>query len=295
MFELDIVALKMLIGMAFFVGLVCFVFSISGIKQDMPTDDRLYMDPLPGTLRSIWPLVNFFSFYIGDRFPVEMLVKISKDLQRSGVSYLMTPEQYIGLKITGAVLMAIFAFISMLLLETYSGYALFFAAVLGFFLPKISLRDLKKKREKAIIRALPTYLDFLTMAVQAGMNMTGSIQQAVDKGPQGPLNVEFKKVLRDIKAGMPRTDSIRELSERNNIKEITAFVTSVIQAEKTGASVGNTLKVQADQRRVERFQRAEKLAMEAPVKLIFPLVVFIFPMTFLALGFPIVMKFMYEL
>ncbi len=295
MFDLTEAGIKILIGLACFIAFSCFVFSISGIKQDMPEDNRLYMDPLPGSLRVIWPLVNFFSFYIGDKFPVEMLVRISKNLQRSGVSYLMTPEQYIGLRMTGAVLGALFMFVCMALLQMFSWYALLGAALLGFFMPKITLRDLKKKREKAIVRALPTYLDFLTMAVQAGMNMTGAVQQAVDKGPPGPLNVEYKKVLRDIKAGMARTDAIRELAERNDIREINSFTTAVIQAEKTGASVGDTLKVQADQRRVERFQRAEKLAMEAPVKLIFPLVAFIFPMTFLVLFFPIVMKFMYEL
>ncbi|GLS24382.1 type II secretion system F family protein [Marinibactrum halimedae] len=286
--------IKILIGFCCFLSLVMLIFSVQGIKQDMPEDDRLYMDPLPGSLRSIWLLVNFFAFYVGDRMPVESLVKIGKQLQQSGLSYLMTPEQYVGLKVAGLCLGVIFFFIFMLLLGSFSWVGVFIGSILGFFLPTITLRDLKKKREKAIVRALPTYLDFLTMAVQAGMNMTGAIQQAVDKGPYGPLNVEYRKVLRDVKAGMPRLDAIREFAERNEIRELNAFATAVIQAEKTGASIGQSLKVQADQRRVERFQKAEKLAMEAPVKLIFPLVAFIFPMTFLALGFPIVMKFLYD-
>ena len=82
---------------------------------------------------------------------------------------------------------------------------------------------------------------------------------------------------------------------RLEIRDITAFVTAVVQSEKTGSSVGESLKIQADQRRTERFQRAEKAAMQAPVKLIFPLVAFIFPLTFVILGFPIVMKFMYDM
>lgn len=295
MFDLDIAAIKFIIGLTFFVGMVMLFLSLGGIKQDLPEDDRLYMDPLPGGLRLIWPVVNFFSFYIGDRIPVDSLEKISKNLQKSGLAYLMTPEQYIGLSVASSILMGLLFLVCMLLLEMFDSTFVFVGLFLGFLLPKISLGDLRKKREKSIVRALPTYLDFLTMAVQAGMNMTGAIQQAVDKGPEGPLNIEFRKVIRDIKAGMSKYDGLRALADRNDIKELNAFVTAVIQAEKTGASVGNTLKVQADQRRVERFQRAEKLAMEAPVKLIFPLVVFIFPMTFLVLFFPIIMKFMHEL
>jgi tight adherence protein C len=127
------------------------------------------------------------------------------------------------------------------------------------------------------------------------MNLSGAITQAVEKGPKGILNWELQRVIRDMKAGMSRLEALRAMAERLDIKELTTFVSSVAQSEKTGSSIGDTLRIQADQRRIERFQRAEKLAMEAPVKLIFPLVAFIFPMTFLIIGFPIAMKFMYEI
>ena len=84
------------------------------------------------------------------------------------------------------------------------------------------------------------------------------------------------------------------MAERLDIPEITSFVSSIIQAEKMGASLAAVLRVQADQRRNERFQRAEKMAMEAPIKLVGPLILFIFPVTFIVLGFPIVMKFLGE-
>ena len=111
--------------------------------------------------------------------------------------------------------------------------------------------------------------------------------QAVDKGPEGPLNVEVQKVLRDIKAGSGRIVALRNMSNRLEIKEISSLVSSLAQAEKSGSSIGETLRIQSDQRRVERFQRAEKLAMQAPVKLVGPLVLFIFPTTFIILFFPI--------
>jgi tight adherence protein C len=101
-------------------------------------------------------------------------------------------------------------------------------------------------------------------------------------------------VVRDLRAGVPRADALRRMETRLDMTEITSFVGAVIQAEKMGARLGPVLRGQAEQRRTERFQRAEKLAMEAPVKLILPLIMFIFPVTFIVLAFPIVMKFMQE-
>ena len=99
-------------------------------------------------------------------------------------------------------------------------------------------------------------------------------------------------MLRDIRAGKARADSLRSMAERLAEPNITSFITAVIQAEKMGMNLGPVLRVQADQRRSERFLRAEKLAMEAPVKMLFPLIAFIFPCTFIVLFFPIAMKFM---
>jgi tight adherence protein C len=141
-------------------------------------------------------------------------------------------------------------------------------------------------------RTLPAYLDFITMAVEAGLNMTGALTQAMDKGPAGPLKHEFFMVVRDLRSGLPRADALRRMEARLQMPEVTSFVGTVIQAERMGASLGSALRVQAEQRRIERFQRAEKAAMEAPVKLIGPLMMFIFPVTFIVLGFPIAMKFL---
>ena len=166
------------------------------------------------------------------------------------------------------------------------------ALVGGYFFPLVWLSDSRKRREKLVIRALPVYLDFITMSVEAGLNLTGAIQQAMSKGPKGPLRNEFGIVLRDLRSGVNRSDAMKRMSERLNMPDITSFVNAMVQAEKMGASMANTLRLQSEQRRNERFQRAEKQAMQAPVKLIFPLIVFIFPVTFIILGFPIAMKFM---
>lgn len=288
-------SIKILLVLTVSVSCLLMFLAIRNIKEAVPEDDRSYMDPLPPMLRLAWPLVRLFAFYVGERLPTDWLERYQNTIRRSGVAYLMSADEFVGLKCLGAAAAIAIAGLILSTLEALDPLYLGLAGVVGWVLPSLSLRDLRKKREKEILRALPTYLDFLTMAVQAGMNLSGALQQAVEKGPEGPLRGELNKVVRDVRAGMSRIDALKAMAERLDIREVNTFVTAVAQSDKTGASIGDTLKVQADQRRTERFQRAEKLAMEAPVKLIFPLVVFIFPMTFLVLGFPIAMKFMYEL
>ncbi len=287
--------MKWMLFIAAFLSVAMLILAIRNIKSAVPDAERDYMDPLPAGLRFVWPLVRVFAFHLGERFPTDILEFYYRQMRRSGVAYLMTADEFVGLKILAAIAASGVAALMMWLLEAFDPFYLPLALVLGWAMPSLSLRDRRRKREAMILKQLPTFLDFLTMAVQAGMNLSGAMTQAIEKGPAGPLKLELEKVMRDIRAGMHRVDALRAMSEKLELKEVTSFVTAVAQAEKTGSSLGETLKIQADQRRVERFQRAEKMAMEAPVKLIFPLVAFIFPMTFVVLGFPIAMKFLHEM
>jgi len=158
----------------------------------------------------------------------------------------------------------------------------------------IWLNDRLNARQKELLRSLPFYLDIITLCVEAGLNIQGAINQAVLKGPKGAMRDEFRRLLRDIRAGKSRATSMRDMAERLDEASITHFVTAVIQAEKMGMNLGPVLRAQADQRRAERFHRAEKLAMEAPVKMLLPLIAFIFPCTFIVLFFPIAMQFMHS-
>ena len=293
MFDLGLDAYKYWVIILIPLSIMVFVIAIKGINDDVPDEQREYLDPVPKSLRKVWPLVNVFAYYLGERLPVERLVKYQKSLSKAGLNYMMSPTQYFGLQVTGALLMTVLtAFVCVMLDVEKSLYYMVMASLIGFYMPFSSVGDLRKKREKELVKSLPVYLDFLTLSTQAGLNITGAIAQAVDKGPDSPMKTEFKKYMRDLRAGMPRDESLRMMADRLDIAEINAFVAAVIQAEKTGSSLGGTLKIQSDQRRIERFQKAEKLAMEAPVKLIFPLVVFIFPTTFIIIFFPIAMKLM---
>ena len=254
------------------------------------TEDRSYMDPLSWKLKLLWPFIQIIANFFVIFLPYEILENTEKKITHSGVSYLLNAEQFISLRIISAIIAPLLALFVMVCLNNYQPIGFVLAPLLGFMLPTIWLSDVRKKRNGAVIRTLPVYLDFITMCVEGGLNLQGALGQAMEKAPAGPLRNEFAVVLRDLRSGLSRADALRRMAERLDIQEITSFVSSIIQAEQMGASLAAVLRVQSEQRRNERFQRAEKMAMEAPVKLVGPLVMFIFPVTFIVLGFPIAMK-----
>jgi len=269
-----------------------------GIRQlalSVPEDDREFMDPLPSFLRLIWPLVRIIAYYVcAPLVPFAYLQHLEERLRRTGISYLMMAEEYVALRLLAATSFLFFGLLILRPLGQWNPLLWLVLPLLGFFYPDIWVRDRRKKQVDGILRTLPAYLDFITMAVEAGLNFSAAIEQARKKAPSGPLVIEFGIVLRDLRAGVTRSQALRRMADRLDILEVNSFVNAVIQAEKMGSNLASVLKIQAEQRRNERFQRAEKKAMEAPVKLIGPLILFIFPTTFIVLAFPIVVKLMQE-
>lgn len=284
--------IAILVGLAFVCFAAAVIYSTMRLKAEVPEEDREYLDPLPQWLRFMWPLLRLVDYHICHRLPKRLLAGSAESLRLSGLLYLMSPTQFLALCLVGMAVFFGLSLVALNVMEFDSMLVPLAAAAFGFVYPRMWLKDSLKKRRKLMVKALPVYLDFLTMGVEAGLNMAGAMSQAVAKGPAGPLKNEFAFVIRDLRAGLTRADALRRMDERVRIPQITSFVSAVIQAERMGASLGPTFRSQADQRRTERFQLAEKLAMEAPVKLIFPLVAFIFPVTFLVLMFPIAVKFM---
>ena len=280
-------------------GLCVFLAIVLGhvISSMVEEEDRRYMDPLPRFLQLMWPIVQVIAFFGCSWLPYEFLGRVEKRLQRTGVSYLLTAEQYVALQVLSIIMWPVIALFVLGLMK-YEGpwfpLVMLAAFAMGIAHPNIWLSDTRKRRANAIVRAMPTYLDFITMCVEAGLNFQGALQQAMEKAPPSPLKNEFAVILRDLRAGLSRADALRRMADRLDIQEITSFVGSVVQAERMGSSLATVMRVQAEQRRNERFQRAEKIAMEAPIKLVGPLIMFIFPVTFIVLGFPIAMKFLGE-
>lgn len=278
------------------VALSVFLFILLGyhLSNMVEEESREFMDPLPPLLKLIWPIVQIFAYFLTSLYPYEYLERTERQLETSGVGYLMNAEQFCALRIVGAILLPVVTLICMAILNNDNMLWIVGSIFLGYFFPVIWLSDSRKKRRIAVIKTLPVYLDFITMSVEAGLNLQGALAQAIEKAPPGPLRNEFGIVLRDLRSGLSRSEALRRMANRLDISEITSFVSSIIQAEKMGSSLAAVLRVQSEQRRNERFLRVEKIAMEAPVKLVAPLIIFIFPVTFIILGFPIAMKFLNE-
>jgi len=161
---------------------------------------------------------------------------------------------------------------------------------LGVLLPYVWLNDRIKKRHKAIGRELPYSLDLLTLAVEAGLDFASAVQTVVQRSRRGALHEELSIMLNEIRMGKTREESLRNLAARVGYGPLTQFVANLVQADKMGTSLGKVLRIQATQMRIDRTHRAEKLAGEAPVKLLFPLILCIFPTVFLILFGPIVYR-----
>lgn len=292
-----------LFALAIGLSVALFAWVISYRVAEVPAEDRQYKDSPPLGFRLVWYPIHWISYFIGPLVSAKKHVSLTTRLRKAGLDFALSPAQFIaGCIVAGmflAVLMCWALSIFDIPADDGTGFSIAsylevgaVAALFGYAYPSIWLRDVLARRKSELLKSIPFYLDIITLCVEAGLNMQGAMGQAVTKGPNGALREEFQRVLRDIRAGKARAEALRSMAERLAEPNVTSFVTAVIQAEKMGMNLGPVLRVQADQRRSERFLRAEKLAMEAPVKMLLPLIAFIFPCTFIVLFFPIAMKFM---
>lgn len=156
--------------------------------------------------------------------------------------------------------------------------------------PSVWLRKAVAARQRAILRSLPFVLDLLTLSVEAGMDFMSALQRNVERRKLDPLGEELVRVIREIQLGNPRREALKAMSKRVALPDLRSVVNALVQADELGVSIGAILRIQSDQIRQRRFDRAEKLANEAPVKLLGPLLLFIFPTVFLILLGPVIYR-----
>ena len=161
------------------------------------------------------------------------------------------------------------------------------AGLLGFLIPGCWLRSKAKARRNHILRTLPFFLDMLALGLNAGMSLQAALQLTLKHLDSGPLKTEWTKFLFDVRSGFSRAQALRQLSLRIDISAVRQLVAALIQGESMGLSLTRTVLEYARQLRTMRLLQAEKLAFQAPVKMLFPLAFCIFPCTFLILGFPV--------
>lgn len=151
------------------------------------------------------------------------------------------------------------------------GFSLF-----GFFLPNLLLQSKIDRRQKEIRKAMPDALDLLTICVEAGLGFDGAMSRVNQKW-DNELSLAFGRVLREIQLGKLRREALRDMADRIGIPEMTSFVAAIIQSEQLGVSMAKVLRIQSDQMRIKRRQKAEEEAHKAPIKMLFPMVLLIFP------------------
>lgn len=165
--------------------------------------------------------------------------------------------------------------------------------LVGVALPHLWLRSRAGQRQKQIVKSLPDAFDLITTCAEAGLGLDAALARVAEK-VEGPFADELRRMLRDIALGKMRREALTELGERTGVPDLVSFVNSIIQAESMGTSVGTVLRVQADQLRVRRRQRAEEQAYKAPIKMIFPLVLCIFPTLFIVILGPAIITIMQD-
>ncbi len=150
------------------------------------------------------------------------------------------------------------------------------AAIAGILLPDAWLQRRIEGRRVAMRNALPDVLDLLVISVEAGLGFDSALARVVATVP-GPLSEEFFRMLQETRVGVSRRDAMRHLLDRTDVDELRSFLLAMLQAEAFGVSMSRVLRIQADEIRSKRRQRAQEKAFGAPVKMVFPLVVCIFP------------------
>lgn len=179
---------------------------------------------------------------------------------------------------------------SILDFQVIAYFGLCACAALGWWCPIFWLKRIHQNRLRQIAHQFPFFLDMVGLGLDAGLNLQASIQLALEHVGEGALHQEWSIMLADMRAGQSRVLALRQLSQRLNLPSIRQLISSLIHGESMGFSLGRIIQVYADQQRAQRLMQAEKQALQAPVKMLFPMALCIFPCTFIILGFPVVVQ-----
>jgi len=161
---------------------------------------------------------------------------------------------------------------------------------LGFSFPAMNLNERARKRQKSISIQLPGTLDLLTISVEAGLDFMSAMRRVVEKHPPGALKEELERFFKQTELGRPRREALREMANRVQLPDMNGVVSSLIQADRLGVSIGPILSTQSDMLRIRRAQRCEKAAQEAPVKMLAPLMMCILPSVFIMILAPVILQ-----
>ncbi len=252
--------------------------SLEEIEMSQPFTDRVVM-PL---MRRVGEISSRFT-------PQHAVEQTQKMLEMAGNPGRMDASTFMVLHFGSAILFGVLVFVLTLFSVMFSLpiklLIVLVFTVLGYFFPDLWIRSRISGRQKSVRKAMPDALDLLTICVEAGLGFDAAMSKVNEKW-DNELSLAFGRVIREIQLGKLRRDALRDMAERIGLSEMTSFVAAVIQSEMLGVSMAKILRIQSDQMRVKRRQRAEEEAHKAPIKMIVPMGLFIFPALLIVLLTP---------
>lgn len=216
--------------------------------------------------------------------PKHGVQQIQENLIRAGQPGDLTVTDFLGLRFLAGAGGGVLGFL--MAHSSYSSGIAFLLGIVGFgigiYLPNFWLKSRVRKRQKEIALTLPSALDMMSICVEAGLGFEAAMQK-VATHDDSELAHELRRVISEIRIGVRRMEALRHLAERTGVHEVGSFVAVLIQSDKLGVAIRDVLNAQAEQMRLKRRQRAEEEARKAPLKMLFPLILFIFPALFAVL------------
>jgi tight adherence protein C len=249
-------------------------------KETAPTNSA------PWLWRVMVVLSAPLAVWLGPRLSLSLRERIQRELRVAEMDDGLLPQQFLAIALSLPIVVGLGALFAMGAIAT----ALLAASIVAL-LPWWWLKEAAARQRLEVLRELPTYLDMLTLSLEAGGALSVALKISTERAPETLLKRAFMRVQGDLRAGRSRVEALKALAERLDSPAVTALVAALIQADSSGGSLADVLRAQSEQRLDERFARAEKAAMEAPVKMLGPLVLCIFPCTFIVLAAPIVLRF----
>jgi tight adherence protein C len=283
-----------LVSALWFAAAVCGVALLMRLIRShrLASAPPLPMTEWPWLLRICGPPARLLAPPMEVMLPAGLLERVRRRLERADLHPGMESPEWIALRcVTGATL-GILAALLMAALDTSMPTLALIAAFAGWAGTELWLRRRITDCERRIVRELPSCLDLLTVCVEAGATLTSAVRLIVEQAPSGPLRNYFERVLREVRSGRLRSQAFVSVADAYGVECLSTLANALAHAEAAGMSVGTVLRTQSEQRSAERFVRAERLAMQAPVKMLGPLIFCIFPCTFIVLAVPIAHKLM---
>ncbi len=247
---------------------------------------------LPFTQRILVPIVQRAAALVARFLPANVLETTRHKLEMAGRPRNLGPAEFIVIRFIAAVLLGGLSFF--LFLRSAPQYRFLFPPLmvaLGFFMPVIWLGSRIRGRQNEIIKGLPDALDLLTICVEAGLGFDAAMSKVAGKWDD-TLSMEFGRIVQEMQLGKLRREALRDMADRIELPDVSTFAAAVIQADQLGVSMAKVLRIQSDQMRLRRRQRAEEKAHQAPIKMLFPMAFLIFPALFIVLLGPAVIVLM---